>query len=123
MFQHCREDAEVWRTFHAVACLCHPAQGGYREDMEALCRAARESLTAEAWPWPDDKLPNLFDIWCVSQGVPNPFGGAGISATAATTGEPGCCVVEPYEPPSPFAAFCATGAGKLVLVFSAAAAM
>lgn len=62
VFDHCRDDAdEAWRTLYAVACLCHPDQGGSRDDLRALCEDARRVVQ---WPpeWPPE--PKLFDIFC-----------------------------------------------------------
>lgn len=76
LFAHCQTADEVWTTFHSVACLCHPSQGGTEADMTALCREARGLLGDEAWPtqWSSNALPNLFDLFCLATKKRNPFG-------------------------------------------------
>jgi len=74
VFDHCRDARDAWGTFYSLACLCHPSQGGRREDMEALCRQARELLSPEWPPLWTTGIPNLFDIFCVATGTANPFG-------------------------------------------------
>lgn len=76
LFDHCRGDRQqAWSTLYQLACLCHPAQGGSRADMAAVCAQARDAL-GDAWPaeWADGTLPALFDLFCLSTNVPNPFG-------------------------------------------------
>lgn len=80
MFDHCAdaEDpvGETWRTLHEFALVCHPCQGGTREQMGAVCVAAREALTraGAAWPegWADP--PAMFDLYCLAKGLDNPYG-------------------------------------------------
>lgn len=110
---HCRDDAEVWDTFHAVACLCHPAQGGSDADMQALCAAAREAL-GPAWPWGSD-VPNMFDIYCQAKGVPNPFGSGGIATAGAADQDDGVQAYEAHA--SPFGPVC--GMGRVLLAYAA----
>lgn len=71
LFDQCDTPADTWALFYQVACLVHPAQGGMKEDMEALCRAAKERL-GEAYPF--HGIPNLFDLFCKATDTPNPFG-------------------------------------------------
>lgn len=97
MFDHCTGPDEVWNAFYLVACLCHPSQGGTKEDFLALCAMARDIITDDEWPqdWPE--IPNLFDIFCKATKRPNPF----------TLLEP----KEPKEPEEPAAADDAAGGG------------
>lgn len=118
MFAHCADAAQAWDTFHAVACLCHPAQGGSADDMRALCAQAREAL-GDAWPWEGDHVPNMFDVYCAAKGLPNPFGDAGI-AGAAHVPLSAAAEVAAYDPAaSPFGPL--TGAGRLVLAHAGSA--
>ncbi len=76
LFAHCLGDSDAtWTTFYALACLCHPCQGGERHDMAELCAQARVALGDE-WPgqWDGDALPNLFDVYCLATKTRNPFG-------------------------------------------------
>lgn len=73
VFSHCRGEGETWAAFYSLACLCHPGQGGQREDMEALCAQARGALGA-SWPAHWTGVPNLFDLFCTATVVDNPFG-------------------------------------------------
>ena len=76
VFDHCREESETWATFYSLACLCHPGQGGHREEMEGLCAQARAAL-GDSWPehWTGAAgVPNLFDLFCTATGADNPFG-------------------------------------------------
>lgn len=113
MFAHCQTAADVWSTYHAVACLCHPAQGGHADDMRALTAEARARLGA-AWPagWP--ATPNLFDLFCVATGTPNPFG-------SVADVSPPPCASSPrgYEPARALAPWRATGMGRILAVFAA----
>lgn len=106
--------------FHAVACMCHPAQGGSAADMQALCDAARDALGAQ-WPagWgADGRFPNLFDIHCMAAGTPNPFG-AGIGARAAVPAGGGYGAPGAFDPSaSPFEAL--SGLGRVSLAWAAA---
>lgn len=115
VFEHCRSEAEAWATFHEVARACHPAQGGRREDMEALCGLARQAL-GPAWPadWVDD-IPNMFDVYCRATGKPNPFGPAGIAA-ASTEGWPPPDL--PAYDPAPHFAWLPRGPGRVRLLYS-----
>lgn len=114
VFDHCRGAEDVWTTFYAVACVCHPAQGGQREDMAALCREARDALTAcgAEWPasWP--AVPNLFDVFCLATGTPNPF-------DAARPPSRGPSTPKPFHGSSAWAPWCCPAVGAVELVFAA----
>lgn len=121
LFTHCRGATEAWATFHEMACMCHPAQGGSAEDMEALCGAARVVLGAEwpaGWPAAGNGFPNMFDIHCVSSGTPNPFGAGGIAidAPAAAAYRLAPSAFDPSA--SPFEPL--TGVGRISLAWAAA---
>lgn len=112
MFDHCTGPDGVWNAFYLVSCLCHPSQGGTKEDFLALCAMAREATS----DWPEDwpEIPNLFDIFCKATKRDNPF----------TTLEPkndqhphGFPV--PFEP-CQFATFPAATFGRVIRVFTAA---
>lgn len=114
MFEHCRSEADAWDTFHEVARACHPAQGGSREDMEALCDLARDAL-GPAWPseWPPGDIPNMFDVYCRATGMPNPFGSISDPPAQWPPAE-----VPAFLPAPPFA-WLPRGAGRLRVMYSA----
>jgi hypothetical protein len=87
VFDHCDTPDDVWRAFHELACLCHPAQGGSADDMRALSSLARQRL-GDAWPahWTD--MPNVFDVYCRATGTPNPFGRSVAEGLAAVPPPP-----------------------------------
>lgn len=136
LFDHCAgRESEIHKAFYACACLCHPAQGGRAEDMEALCAQAREALARAGAAWPSRwepplgsgaRFPNLFDVFCTATGSHNPFaennGGGG-----AAEGEFGSCL-DVYAGPPGFRYGSAAYApvkpafGDVQLVFSAASA-
>jgi hypothetical protein len=113
LFDHCATDQEAWHTFHEVACLCHPAQGGQAEDMHALCAMARERLGG-AWQWGDD-TPNMFDIYCRAHGKANPFGHSISAGTGAATDLPLPGLPPGYDPAPPHASLPRTGRIWLLL--------
>ncbi len=92
LFAHCGDDADRWKTFYTVACLCHPGQGGQQADMDELCEQARRAL-GDAWPpaWHARNL-NLFDAFCKMEDRRNPFGEDGIAMASplppAAPGDP-----------------------------------
>lgn len=120
VFEHCRDITEAWTTFYTLACLCHPGQGGAREDMAALCAQARDAL-GPSWPdhW-DADCPNLFDVFCAATGTRNPFGqsiaASGRFEQSEWVGPPG------YRYGTSFYSLLAPRIGNVELVFSAAAA-
>jgi len=135
VFAHCSHDPdETWKTFYSLACLCHPSQGGYREEMAELCRQARHALGEDGWPeaWRShDALPNLFDIFCTATKRDNPFG----SLTRSEQQEPcsafevtACCPLPLADVPgyrcagAPFAPLSSLGAVELVFCAARAAA-
>lgn len=69
MFDHCKDLKEAWSTLYTVACLCHPSQGGSSADMDALW-----DMFCTKYEVPKTKIPNVFDIYCIANGVQNPFG-------------------------------------------------
>ena len=73
LFDHCQTQTDVWLAVYDLTCWCHPAQGGDAREYAIICEAAKARL-GDAWPWPDDTLPPVFDVYCVSKGIPNPFG-------------------------------------------------
>lgn len=74
VFDHCKTPEEAWHTFYAVACLCHPSQGGAEDDFGALCGMAQQAL-GPAWPPEYDRgTPALFDIFCRATGTQQPPG-------------------------------------------------
>ncbi len=121
VFEHCTDETEAWTTFYSLACLCHPGQGGAREDMEALCCQARAAL-GPAWPdsWREGDIPNLFDVLCVATGTRNPFGqsiaASGSFGTSEWAGPPG------YRRGTASYSLLAPRIGNVELVFSASAA-
>ena len=128
VFGHCLDESERWATFYSLACLCHPDQGGRREDMQALCAEARGALGA-AWPahWasatsdgrPASWVPNLFDVFCTATGVDNPFG----QSIAKRGGQFGRVLEEPEPYRYGAAAYAplAPALGTMELVFSCSA--
>lgn len=73
LFDHCQTHADVWLAVYDLTCWCHPAQGGDATEYAIICAAAKSRL-GDAWPWADDVLPPVFDVYCMSKGLPNPFG-------------------------------------------------
>ena len=100
VFDHCSGPDDVWTTLYAVACLCHPDQGGTREDLAALCRDARRVVD---WPegWPAE--PKLFDMFCKVTGT-DPH----------ATPSPPCAEPLGYAPPTPGASLIDWGRVELV---------
>lgn len=93
LFDQCATPADTWTLFYQVACLVHPTQGGLKEDMEALCAAARERL-GDAYPF--EGIPNLFDLFCKATDTPNPFGRSiegGVPEAVPAWEPPGPCPV------------------------------